>query len=1017
MHKSLFFVFALSLCMADFGAFAANTRGGRTSAPAANNASAAAPVAARAGARQTVKASPTAAAAQPSAAVSGNTAARAGKKQTVANIGVKTTTPAAASPMAARAGKTQKVISNSTKVTEATTNTAVSQECQNWFFGCMDSFCMVDNVNGARCQCSDRNAELQTVMEEIAKIDEESYILATEGVERIKMGEKADAVIAAAKAAGDKATGKATDTSIGTNIKASKKSYQLDLSAWKSNVFAEDDDDDVFEPLGATVDTSVINDALAKKGNELYTYSATMCLKSNMPDACKDHTKILQSMYAQKIRSDCAAFENKLKQDKVASSEKLRTAQNALRSAALESYEDKNKYNLGGCVQEYSKCMKNECGSDYSKCMLLAAEENMKGGAGNAKSRTIKGVVDIVLAGSTMTQLLAKKTICDDEVLVHCENYRAQVWDRYIEGAATEIHAAELVAEDNKRQNCIKTTAECFKNSCAASWDPNSDAANYDMCLSDPFMVYQNCKIQVEACIVATGGKANVTKEADLDGSSLWTGVKSMLAALRVDACTKELKTQIEKICGSDFAHCVGLNPGSIADLVPTDTLTACKEKNAKDPDAVYKYISEIAQGYALQINDELYTACENAAKQAMISVCGDEETCDSLQIDAIDFASLFKVKLCSGDDDASCKDSLTDFNDADILAGKVMPRIRGRLNPRNFEYNKDTGELDYTGVPGGDYTSKGDSSKVRSVLSGLNNVLQRKIDVMKSNKTVSECMNGKNVTGFSSVTDTTDANGKTVKSRTKINNNGEAQDTIYTNLLDNYIDILVYKTLSLTKDQYYQAEKNMQPQLDAATDKISTRIAQLAKSVEEEARLDKVNANECALKALAKNMATNGNACNCDKDLVDFKLPYPDVATEISERHNASGRCSDYKASATGDAKQGKICGCFQWDGFCGPTDNHFFEEGSGRNYKQAWNGLYWTDYAYNPQTNECTLTNKHYTCNRDAGSKLYCWGWNRTAEVQSTDTIKMPSAKIPEYSDAGNIGDTGTAAATSEN
>ena len=125
--------------------------------------------------------------------------------------------------------------------------------------------------------------------------------------------------------------------------------------------------------------------------------------------------------------------------------------------------------------------MKNECGSDYAKCITLSAQENMKGGAGDKNARTIKGIVDIVLSGSTMNQLMYKKTICDDEVLVHCENYRAQVWDKYIEGAATELKAAELAAEDNMRQNCIKTTADCFRNSCAAQWSPESDATNYDL--------------------------------------------------------------------------------------------------------------------------------------------------------------------------------------------------------------------------------------------------------------------------------------------------------------------------------------------------------------------------------------------------------------------------------------------------------------------------------------------------------------------------------------------------------
>jgi hypothetical protein len=984
MRKSIFLMVVLSLCVADFGAFAAAARGnarGANNVTTSNVAAPAAPVAARAGARQKVVSTPTAAsnAAAP-------VAARAGARQKV----VSTPNPSAGQPMAARAGATQKVVSNGTKVAAATTNTVVPQECQDAFYGCMDSFCMIDNESGGRCQCSDRNAELKTVMEEIAKLDEQSYIMATEGVKRIEMGENADAIIAAAKAAGDKATGKATDTNIGTKVKSDKK-YQLDLSAWNNNVFGEEDED-IFQSVDVNVDTSVINNALAKTGNALYVDSAKMCL-AQMPAQCKDHLKILQNMYAQKIRSDCTAFENKLKQDKIASSQKLRTAEEALRDAALQDFQDKNKYNLGGCVQEYSKCMKNECGSDYTKCITLSAQENMKGGAGDKNARTIKGVVDIVLSGSTMNQLMSKKTICDGEVLVHCENVRAQVWDKYIEGAATELKSAELAAEDNMRQNCIKTTADCFKNACAAQWNPESDATNYDMCLSDPMLVFDSCKIQVEACVAATGGASDVKTEKDLEGSRLWKGVTSMLRALQVDQCTKEVKQQIESICGANFAHCVGLNPGSIAELMPIDSLTACMKKNNNDKNEVLSYISEIAQGYALTMNDELYAACENAAKQAMISVCGDAETCDSLEIDSIDFASLFKVQLCN---DTDCKDTVEDFTDNEIVFGNVTPHIRGRLNPNKFEYTAAAVSSEqpakrrfaYTQTATGDYVASTDP-RVKSIMDGLNNVLARKIAVMESNKTVKECMNGKNVTGFK----TKDADNK-VTTRTRINNGttDSAQDEIYANLLDNYIDVLVYKTLSLAKEQYYKAEKDLQPQLDAATDKISARLASIEGAKAEEQH--QINENNCTLYALDKNMETNGNDCDCKDDDIDFSLPYPEAGSKLSKtKRKTDGDCNGY-ARDPNNKNNIRMCNCFNYDGFCQAGDKYFFSTGEGRNRQRQL--LKYTTSAYDRATSTCTLTTTEYKCANYLSP--YCWSWDQTGVKGETEVKKMPTVNIQD-------------------
>ena len=950
MRNRMFLTLILSLCIADFGAFAAPaTRGNARGTVAANNAAVttqSVPVAARAASRQKVANN-----VQTSNATSGNVAARAGKKQTVVSNNA-----SAPKPMAARAGATQKVINNGTKVASAASNTVIDQECQDAFYGCMDSFCMIDNASGGRCQCSNRNTELTSVMDDIAKLDEQSYLMATEGVERIQMGESADQIIARAKAAADKVTVEEKKQ------ENQKKVRTLDLSAWNNNIFSEDED--IFDNVDISVDASAVSNALSKTGDALYTDAAKMCI-AQMPAKCNASVKMLQNVYAQKIKSDCMAFENSLKQQKIASTQKLQAAEKALRDAALDEFKDKNKYNLGGCVQEYARCMQNECGDDYSKCITLSAQENMMGGAGKVKDRTIKGVVDIVLSGSTMNQLLSKKTICDDEVLVHCENYRAQVWDKYIEGAATALKSAELNAEDDARQNCIKNVADCFHNSCAQQWNPESDAKNYDMCLSDPMLLYDSCKIRVESCIVATGGSVSDTQNrTTLKQSRLWMGVESMLAALRVDACTKEVKAGIEAICGEDFSYCVGLNPGSIADLLPTDTLTACKEENKNDQDKIYKYIYDIAQGYALQINDALYARCENAAKEAMISVCGGAEDCESLDLGNISFDGLLTVKLCTSDSDEDCHNSANEFTQKDIVMGRVTPHIRNRFNVNGIEYTKldENGNKSnaaaatygfyYNSELGGDYAMPS-NPQITAIISGLNNLLQTKIETMKQNKIVKDCMDGKDVTGFRSVGDSKD--GKTVQSRTKLNNkrntddNG-TQDAIFTNLLNSYTQTLADKTLALLRQRYAQAEKDLQPQLDAATDKISERLASIEGVVAEE--VHKANKDQCDKYALKANIEANGMGCT---------------------EENASD-C---------DA-------CDSSSGYCSKGEKFFFKTGAGRNKRRE--ALYWGDASYDPATSECTLTKTKFACTYYLAP--YCWSWDTTGVVDGTPKVqKMPS------------------------
>ena len=232
----------------------------------------------------------------------------------------------------ARAGTKQKVIGAGTKVASATKNVVVSEACQQKYDGCMDSFCMVDNDNGGRCVCSDRNAELDSVLAEIEKLDQQSYQMATVGVEKIEMGADADAVMANVNSVVNALDKENSKTS-------ARKSLNLDL--W--NTTFDDSDDDIW----SSVD-SVASSVDGKTGDSLYRAANSICV-AQMPE-CGSELSMLQLMYSQRIKSDCNAYENSLKQQKNASANKLASAQQAMREAALEQYRSANKYDLGQCT-------------------------------------------------------------------------------------------------------------------------------------------------------------------------------------------------------------------------------------------------------------------------------------------------------------------------------------------------------------------------------------------------------------------------------------------------------------------------------------------------------------------------------------------------------------------------------------------------------------------------------------------------------------------------------------------
>ena len=54
----------------------------------------------------------------------------------------------------------QDAFNSGTKINESGVNSLVDAECTDSYFGCMDAFCIIDNVSGGRCQCSNKHTDL-----------------------------------------------------------------------------------------------------------------------------------------------------------------------------------------------------------------------------------------------------------------------------------------------------------------------------------------------------------------------------------------------------------------------------------------------------------------------------------------------------------------------------------------------------------------------------------------------------------------------------------------------------------------------------------------------------------------------------------------------------------------------------------------------------------------------------------------------------------------------------------------
>ena len=628
--------------------------------------------------------------------------------------------------VSARAATTQSVVGTGTKVLGAAQNTAIDKECQDLYNGCMDTFCVIENASGGRCVCSDKYKTFDKIVKEIEELDAESYKIAALGAETIKATvEGIDAI----------------------SLGSLETENKIDIK----NVLSGND-------VGAVLKKTA-HDTCAQQ----------------IPQ-CADKMSILSAMYSGKINGDCVAYDNALKQKRAEAKNRMREAEGSLRKIALESVKDANKYDLGQCTIKFKECMQTTagCGVTFSKCATTSAMDatnTNKSTSKKSKNYFIQGAVSTIeISASTYDMLDAKKPICES-VTKQCTKVASQVWDTFLKEVAPQLKIAEIIAEDNARQDCIGNISACFQKACKDTIDPNDPDGSYDMCLSRPETMLNVCKGPLDACGVDSTD-ANAARKSDI-----WDYVLARLAAMKVDACTTEVKECLtdENRCGDDFSQCVGLSTEQIIRMCPYDKLTGCQSVHDKEltSNAVYENLNNVVQGIVLNIDNELLATCQAAVDAAAKRVCGENLECGSLvNLDTIGTTSL-DYKICEYQ---LYTDGVVFTNhcvrDTDLISDKELGRVEysksGELGPVTpyavmidvpIYWESISVGLDGKYIGLDNYVSKLQErkevltdeqlSRLESEINGLQNNLNTVITAIESDPTVSACMNGRKIDGY----------------------------------------------------------------------------------------------------------------------------------------------------------------------------------------------------------------------------------------------------------------------------
>ena len=620
----------------------------------------------------------------------------------------------------ARSG-TQSAIQQGTTVrTKIEATGLYDQACYDAYFGCMDQFCITDNASGGACNCSDDIVGYNDELAAIQDILDEANRLNTEEVERVKAGADAD-IIFTGERRYDEDGNILDEGEISEAEEKEKKRADL-LSLWNTSI--DDSDDDLWgTSTGANIADMV--------GRELYDAANQLCV-NQVPESCSGDIAFLQQLYSRQITSDCLGYKNSLAQQRAKAENELASAESAVRNALQESFESANKYDLGQCMVEFKKCMQtaDACGENWENCVATIAMENMQNNAAVSTAGTTVDTVDTYdITASTMEMLSAKRPICEN-VLDQCVAVRDQVWPNFLRESAPTIKVAESQAESKFRQSCLTSISECIQTACRDDI-AGKGVATMDACLSRPEMARSFCKVEIDPC--------------ERMEPLIWGYVEDKLAAMRVDACTQEVKDcfTADTRCGPNFENCIGMDYDYIHDICPIDSLVVCKANN---PEFSMDDLDDMLMGLYLNIDNSMMNQCQNLVDQKMAEICGSTTDCNRFASDdTIGTGSLRSQKdgttyrvtgmisfgsIVMGDMDGETvgdgEGGTVKLGPGEIGVGDYITQIRERnANVEN---------------------SEGIISAIEEELNNIAGTINRTIDLIESDPEIQYCINGRDL-------------------------------------------------------------------------------------------------------------------------------------------------------------------------------------------------------------------------------------------------------------------------------
>ncbi|MBR4891741.1 MAG: hypothetical protein IKZ34_00975 [Alphaproteobacteria bacterium] len=256
--------------------------------------------------------------------------------------------------------------------------TQMTDYCKAQYTSCMDNFCNVLDDNYGRCSCS-RNIKNYEATENALKKATDALQDVTQQIQYI--GLSADDIETLFKQT--EAELAMQDISDNTKLKNSLDSIKNSIVDIKTTTAASTETSLGFDLSSMMLDnsfTQLINNNSSntnsisnQRGEQLYKTAAARC-KTSVLNKCQSQgvdISVITNAYDLEIDKECLIYERSLTTSNENMTNTVRNAKVILQKARLMVAQQKNSYDLRGCVNALDSCMQDDfvCGTDYENCL------------------------------------------------------------------------------------------------------------------------------------------------------------------------------------------------------------------------------------------------------------------------------------------------------------------------------------------------------------------------------------------------------------------------------------------------------------------------------------------------------------------------------------------------------------------------------------------------------------------------------------------------------------------------